>query len=177
MRFTFIIGGALLACTFAPATAYALTECASCRESAGLPPGQVAADAALAMLGVPYAWGGGDVTGPTLGTGRGKRTKGFDCAGLTEYAWARAGLRIGSSTYTQWRSGSRIPRHHVQAGDLAFYETNAKRRGPDHVGLTINGEQMVVAPFTGTVVRIENIDRRGYAGIVRPAGADDRRGM
>jgi cell wall-associated NlpC family hydrolase len=31
-------------------------------------------------IGTPYSWGGGSPTGPTLGTGRGAHTKGFDCS-------------------------------------------------------------------------------------------------
>ncbi|NUR89138.1 MAG: C40 family peptidase [Nonomuraea sp.] len=133
--------------------------------------GQTAANAALGVIGTPYSWGGGGPSGATFGTGRGKRTKGFDCSGLTEYAWAQAGIRIGSTSYAQWRSGMRIGRDDVRAGDLAFFETNKKRKGPDHVGIAINDSEMVVAPFTGAVVRIEALDRRHFRGLVRPKPA------
>lgn len=136
--------------------------------------GRVAARAALSAIGEPYVWGGGGPKGATVGIKRGSNVKGFDCAGLTEYAWAQAGISIGPDTYAQWRSGTRVARRAMRPGDLAFFETNAKRRGPDHVGVAINIEQMVVAPFTGASVRIEKIDRRSFVGAVRPV--EDLRG-
>lgn len=127
-----------------------------------------AVQAAMKMRGWPYSWGGGGPKGPSYGIGRGASTKGFDCSGLTEYAWARAGVKIGTVTYDQVNSGTRIPRSKVQPGDLVFYETNSSMPGPDHVGLAISSKEMVNAPFTGSVVRVDPIDRSGWAGAVRP---------
>lgn len=128
----------------------------------------LAVQAALTMRGVPYSWGGGGPSGPGYGIGRGAGTKGFDCSGLTEYAWAQAGVRIGTTTYQQVSAGTPVPRAAVRPGDLVFYETDASRPGPDHVGLAISASQMINAPYTGAVVRIEPIDRSGWAGAVRP---------
>ncbi|MEV4898112.1 NlpC/P60 family protein [Nonomuraea sp. NPDC055795] len=178
MKLEFIIGGALFVGAVPPFPLDPVPElfqwCASwytsaCERSAGVARGRLAANTALGTLGTPYSWGGGGPSGATYGTGRGKHVKGFDCAGLTEYAWSQAGVGIGSSTYEQWRSGTRIPRTRIQVGDLAFFETDSKRPGPDHVGVAIKANQMVVAPFTGAVVRIEAIDRRNFVGLVRPA--------
>ncbi|MFF3669881.1 C40 family peptidase [Microtetraspora malaysiensis] len=130
--------------------------------------------AALAMRGTPYSWGGGGPNGPSYGIGRGSRTKGFDCSGLTEYAWAKAGVRIGTTTYEQWRAGVRVPRAQIQPGDLLFYETNPSIPGPDHVGIAIDATRMVHAPFTGSTVRIDTwagvpSRERQFAGAVRPS--------
>ncbi|WP_433418818.1 NlpC/P60 family protein [Microtetraspora malaysiensis] len=130
--------------------------------------------AALAMRGIPYSWGGGGPNGPSYGIGRGARTKGFDCSGLTEYAWAKAGVRIGTTTYEQWRAGVRVPRSQVQPGDLLFYETDSSIPGPDHVGIAIDATRMVHAPFTGSTVRIDTwagvpSRERQFAGAVRPS--------
>ncbi|MFF3667464.1 C40 family peptidase [Microtetraspora malaysiensis] len=135
--------------------------------------GVVAVQAALAMRGVPYSWGGGGPNGPGYGIGRGARTKGFDCSGLTEYAWARAGVRIGTTTYEQWRAGVRVPRSQIQPGDLIFYETDPSIPGPDHVGIAIDATRMVHAPFTGSTVRIDTwagapSRERALVGIIRP---------
>ncbi|GAA2653530.1 C40 family peptidase [Nonomuraea recticatena] len=127
-----------------------------------------AVTAALDQRGVKYSWGGGGPSGPSYGIGRGASTKGFDCSGLTEYAWAKAGLGIGGTTYEQVKSGSHIPRSQVKAGDLVFYETNSGIPGPDHVGLAINNKEMVNAPHTGAVVRVDSIDRNGYSTAIRP---------
>ncbi|WP_327088962.1 NlpC/P60 family protein [Nonomuraea sp. NBC_01738] len=137
--------------------------------AAWLPQGNVATGAAMKMLGVPYSWGGGGPRGPTYGVGRGAKTRGFDCAGLTEYAWAQAGVRIGASSYEQWRAGQKVIRTRVRAGDLVFFDTKPKQPGPDHVGLAVSNTQMVVAPYTGAVVRLELIDRLSYLGAIRPS--------
>lgn len=129
----------------------------------------IAVTAALAQRGIAYSWGGGGPAGPSFGIGRGANTKGFDCSGLTEYAWSKAGARIGGTTYEQVNSGQKILRSQIQPGDLVFYETDSSRPGPDHVGLAVSGAEMVNAPHTGAVVRVDRIDRRGYAGAVRPS--------
>nr|WP_240973459.1 NlpC/P60 family protein [Nonomuraea sp. FMUSA5-5] len=129
----------------------------------------LAVSAALAQRGIPYSYGGGGPAGPGYGIGRGARTKGFDCSGLTEYAWSKAGIRIGGTTYEQVGRGRKIPRSQVRAGDLVFYETDASRPGPDHVGLAVSGTKMVNAPRTGTVVRLDAIDRPSYVTAVRPS--------
>ncbi|MCG5215475.1 C40 family peptidase [Streptosporangium sp. KLBMP 9127] len=131
--------------------------------------GAEAVRAAFTMLGTPYSWGGGGPTGPTYGIGRGAGTKGFDCSGLAEYAWFRAGSHIGTTTYEQWRAGPSVPRTQVQPGDLVFYETDPSRPGPDHVGIVASSTHMVNAPHTGAVVRLEPIQRSTYTGAVRPS--------
>ncbi|WP_433347627.1 C40 family peptidase [Microtetraspora malaysiensis] len=140
---------------------------------AGAGRGVVAVQAALAMRGVPYSWGGGGPSGPSYGIGRGAATKGFDCSGLAEYAWAKVGVRIGTTTYEQWRAGVRVPRSQIQPGDLIFYETNSSIPGPDHVGIAIDATRMVHAPFTGSTVRVDTwagvpSRERALVGIIRP---------
>ncbi|MEV0586814.1 NlpC/P60 family protein [Nonomuraea sp. NPDC050310] len=174
MKRMFITSGALLLVCTAPLSFPAQSQAAARSQAAALARGEIAAQAAVRMIGTPYSWGGGGATGPSFGMGRGARTKGFDCAGLTEYAWAQAGVRIGSTTYQQWRAGARVARSRLQPGDLVFFETNARREGPDHVGVAVDADRMVVAPFTGTVVRVERIDRKDLAGIVRPAATEWR---
>jgi cell wall-associated NlpC family hydrolase len=55
---------------------------------------QAVIDRALSQLGVPYAWGGGNIHGPTRGFGPGADTIGFDCSGLMIYAFHAAGKRL-----------------------------------------------------------------------------------
>ncbi|GAA4211493.1 C40 family peptidase [Microbispora amethystogenes] len=132
--------------------------------------GAIAVRAALRMIGVPYSWGGGGPGGPSFGTGRGAGTKGFDCSGLTEYAWSKAGVSIGSSTGPQWHSGKHVDRLQLQPGDLVFFAYNP--RDPStihHVGLYIGEGKMVHAPRTGSHVQIAPMSRSDYAGAVRPS--------
>lgn len=130
--------------------------------------GGIAVRAALEMIGLPYSWGGGGVSGPGYGIGRGARTYGFDCSGLTQYAWASAGVLIGRTTKEQWRAGPRVPRRDLEPGDLVFYDSDRRRPGPEHVGLVVNRKRMVNAPYTGAFVRLERLDRPTFMGAVRP---------
>lgn len=146
-------------------TAAAPRGVAGARSAAGI----IALRAALEMVGLPYSWGGGGVDGPGYGAGSGARTWGFDCSGLTEYAWARAGVMIGSTTREQWRSGIRVPKELVEPGDLVFYDSDPARPGPEHVGLAVDAARIVDAPYTGANVRLDPLDRPHFRGVVRPA--------
>lgn len=103
--------------------------------------------AARKWLGTPYSWGGGGKGGPSLGIGRGSGTVGFDCSGLTEYAWWKGARQsIGGVTYTQHPASRPIggPR----PGALGF---NASL---GHVVLASDKPGFVIeAPFTGSHVR------------------------
>ncbi|MFD8494840.1 NlpC/P60 family protein [Amycolatopsis sp. NPDC059657] len=74
-------------------------------------------DAAMAQRGVPYIWGGGTANGPSGG--------GFDCSGLTLYAYARVGITLAHSSRIQFTTGTRIPREQglaaLRPADLVFY--------------------------------------------------------
>ncbi|MFC5822917.1 C40 family peptidase [Nonomuraea insulae] len=131
--------------------------------------GIIAARAAMEMIGLPYSWGGGGVRGPGYGIGKGAKTWGFDCSGLSEYAWARAGVPIGTTTQEQWRSGVRIEKEQVEPGDLVFYDNDSSSPGPEHVGLVVETARMVHAPYTGQFVRVDPLDRRTFMGAVRPS--------
>ncbi|TDD49161.1 NlpC/P60 family protein [Nonomuraea terrae] len=149
-------------------------DCATtiCRPSEALaarsPAGAIVARAAIEMIGIPYSWGGGGVRGPGYGIGKGARTWGFDCSGLAEYAWARAGVMIGTTTQEQWRSGARVPKEQAEPGDLVFYDNNADSPGPEHVGIVLDATRMVHAPYTGQSVRVDPLERRTFMGVVRP---------
>ncbi|MFJ8313785.1 MULTISPECIES: NlpC/P60 family protein [unclassified Streptomyces] len=136
-------------------------------------------EAALSQRGVPYSWGGGDATGPTTGiccspSGKsGTSITGFDCSGLTLYAYAKAGIHLPRTADAQAGAGRRIPAEQGQsalrAGDLVFY---AYAPGHDstihHVGIYAGNGQMVNAPRPGAVVRLDPVDAMpGYAGGAR----------
>ncbi len=57
------------------------------------------------QLGVPYSWGGGSLTGPSKGVNSGANTVGFDCSGLTRYAFAGVGVLLPRWSGDQYRAG------------------------------------------------------------------------
>ncbi|MFI5689477.1 C40 family peptidase [Streptomyces sp. NPDC051636] len=140
---------------------------------------RTAIEAALSQRGVPYSWGGGNAKGPSYGfccspSGKsGARTKGFDCSGLTAYAFAKAGIRLPRTAAAQAGVGRRIPAGlgtgALKPGDLVFY---AYAPGRDstiyHVGIYIGSGQMVNAARPGTVVRLDSVNAMsGFAGGAR----------
>jgi cell wall-associated NlpC family hydrolase len=106
-------------------------------------PGNVATviNFALAQLGKPYVWG---ATGPAS----------YDCSGLTQAAYAAAGIQIGRVTSQQATDGAPVDWHAgpLHPGDLILM---AGSDGPlSHVGMAIDATHWIQAPYTGTVVQI-----------------------
>ncbi|GAA4223358.1 NlpC/P60 family protein [Actinomadura meridiana] len=133
--------------------------------------GAIVVEAALKWLGTPYSWGGGTVDGPSYGVAQGAGTVGFDCSGLTLYAWHKVGVELDHWTGTQWTSGPHIPTDELRLGDLIFFATNTSDpRTIHHVGIFIGEGRMVEAPYTGARVRISSIHRDDLIGATRPAG-------
>ncbi|MGW7410222.1 C40 family peptidase [Streptomyces sp. NPDC054833] len=136
-------------------------------------------EAALSQRGVPYSWGGGNAHGPTYGiccspSGKsGTHAKGFDCSGLTAYAYAKVGVRLPRTAAAQASAGQRIPASlgtsALKPGDLVFYAYAPGRNSTIyHVGIYVGAGQMVNAARPGTVVRLDAVDAMpGYAGGAR----------
>ena len=128
----------------------------SAGSSAG-PAAQSAVAYALAQLGTPYRWGG-------EGAG------GFDCSGLVQAAFAAAGIALPRVAQAQYDAGPPVPAGQpLRPGDLVFF--GADPADVTHVGIVVSPGEMVDAPHTGAVVRIEPYDWPDYLGATRPAGA------
>jgi peptidoglycan DL-endopeptidase CwlO len=116
-------------------------------------PGLEAVKFAYGALCLPYEWG---ATGPGA----------YDCSGLTQAAWAAAGVSIPRDTYSQWAALPHVSKADLQAGDLVFFE------GLGHVGIYVGGGMMIDAPATGQVVTLHALDEAWYAenyvGAARP---------
>ncbi|GAB3884174.1 hypothetical protein GCM10029964_044780 [Kibdelosporangium lantanae] len=123
---------------------------------------------ALAQLGMPYAWGGGNASGPTRGIRDGGIADmfgdfnkiGFDCSGLMIYAFAGAGVSLPHYSGYQATSGDRVPLSQMAPGDMLFWATGGRIH---HVALYIGNGQMIEAPYSGSRVRIAPVR---YGGIV-----------
>ena len=96
-----------------------------------------AVSAARAELGKTYVWGG---AGPD----------GFDCSGLTAWAWKAAGVALPHNAAAQDDAVADIPVAAAQPGDLLFYGS------PDvyHVAIYVGNGQMIEAAHSGVPVRL-----------------------
>lgn len=111
--------------------------------------GLVAVKAALHELGQPYVWAGG---GPSV----------FDCSGLVQWAYAKAGIPLGHYTGYQWDEGRLIPPRDILPGDLILFGNPTH-----HVGIYLGAGWMVNAPYTGQYVDVVPVSG-GVAGVIRP---------
>jgi cell wall-associated NlpC family hydrolase len=139
----------------------------------GAPPGSFAAREiafATAQIGIPYAFAGGNYTGPTYGVCTNDEgwndchIIGFDCSGLVMFAAYQASngrLRLDHFADTQTRGGTPVPRNQMRAGDLIGF-TNPGESVAHHVGIYLGGNQMVDAPESGTTVRIDSLTSAYY---------------
>jgi len=98
-----------------------------------------------AQLGKPYLWG---ATGPDS----------YDCSGLVEAAFATIGVRLPRTSEEQYAAtiGTAFMPSSADAippGSLLFGEGIP----PGHVRVSIGGGLAIAAPYTGQVVRVEQI--------------------
>lgn len=113
--------------------------------------------AARSVIGVPYVFGAAD---PAVG---------FDCSGLTMWAWAHAGVSLPHSSTMQYAGLPHVDRTALQPGDLVFSSYGRLGSGViDHVGLYIGGSQMIAASNPGSPVGYRSIDWDAYVGAARP---------
>lgn len=108
--------------------------------------GNAIVDAALSQVGTPYVYGG-------------SQPGGFDCSGLTSWAYAQAGKSIPRTSGAQWSAGQAVSVNDMQPGDIVV------SYGGGHVGIYIGNGQMVHAPTTGDVVKVSPL--QPIDGVVR----------
>ncbi len=94
------------------------------------------------MVGVPYRYGGSS-------------PRGFDCSGLVQYSYARAGARIPRSTKAQRARSHPVSRRQLRRGDLLFFNQEGKRAS--HVGIYLGNNRFVHAPSSGKSVYVADI--------------------
>ena len=132
----------------APAATPVAAQSAEVAATAGA---QVAVDTALAQLGKPYVWG---AAGPN----------GFDCSGLTQYAYGAVGIGLPHSSRAQSGAGIPVAQADLQPGDLVFFYNPIS-----HVGIYVGNGQVVAAPTAGDVVKIQNMAYMPFAAARRLA--------
>ena len=132
---------------------------------------QIAIAAAAAQRGMPYAWGGGGTTGPGWGWGIDDGVRGFDCSGLTQYAYAEAGISIPRNSRAQYSALPKVSSDDLRPGDLVFWATDTSDAGTiHHVAIWLGDDRILEAPQSGSVVKESAMRWRGYIGAARPTG-------
>jgi cell wall-associated NlpC family hydrolase len=102
---------------------------------------QVALLSALTQVGVPYH------------RNASKMGIGFDCSGLTAFAWGQSGVELARRSTTQLRNAAKRTIDTAEAGDLVYY--------PGHVMLWLGVDNLIVhAPQRGKDVEVGHITGR-----------------
>lgn len=102
---------------------------------------QLALLEAFTQLGVPY------------GHYARKAGVGFDCSGITSWAWERAGFQIPRSAKWQISSAAKVTAETAQAGDLIFY--------PTHVMMYLGVDLAIIhSPNRKSTVHLSNVWKR-----------------
>lgn len=96
-------------------------------------------DFALSKVGGPYVWGG---SGPVA----------YDCSGLTQAAWAQAGVSLTHYSGTQYKQTTPVSVADMQPGDLLFFW-----RIEQHVGMYIGDGKFVHAANSVDGIRIDSL--------------------
>ena len=113
--------------------------------------------AASTRLGWPYVWGG-----------ESEAEGGYDCSGLMQYAFAKAGIFLPRVAADQARTGWVIPYGKAEPGDMLIWANDPTAPGYiSHIALYLGKGKMIAAPRRGTVVQVQNVYTRNMRGAVR----------
>lgn len=128
-------------------------------------PGSQAVAAAMQAYNnkTPYVWSGNSLT------------KGVDCSGLVQQAYASLGIKLPRTTYEQAKAGQIISGgiQHAMPGDLIFYNTGSKDPNGigtlSHVAIYLGNGKVLEAENSRVGITIDDVNYNGApARIVRP---------
>lgn len=118
-------------------------------DAAGSARAMAALMAARQALGRPYVWG---ANGPD----------GFDCSGLMQWAYARAGVGLPRTSQAQRYAGRMVPLSQARPGDLVAYRADAS-----HIGMYAGNGQVIHAPYPGAPVRYDPVGMMPVSSVTR----------
>ncbi|GGX78163.1 C40 family peptidase [Streptomyces minutiscleroticus] len=96
---------------------------------------------AASKKGAPYKYG---ATGPSR----------FDCSGLTQYSYKKAGKKLPRTAAQQYNKTRHISASSRKQGDLVFFHSG---RSVYHVGIYAGKGRIWHSPKTGDVVKLQKI--------------------
>ncbi|MFI6347003.1 NlpC/P60 family protein [Streptomyces sp. NPDC050560] len=105
--------------------------------------------AARSAIGSPYVWG---ASGPNA----------FDCSGLMQWAYAKAGISLPRTSQQQRYAGRSVPLSQARPGDLVAYRQDAS-----HIAMYIGGGMVVHAPHPGARVRTDPVGMLPISSVTR----------
>ena len=101
--------------------------------------------AARSLTGAPYKWGG---ESPQTG---------FDCSGLTWWAYRQVGVDLPRVSYEQYEAGRAVGRREIRPGDLVFFRLRGNPKNM-HVGIATDKGTFIHSPSEGGRVREDPLD-------------------
>jgi len=116
--------------------------------------GHKAATIALRQVGIPYRYGG-------------KTPSGFDCSGLVQYSYSKAGKSVPRTTGKLWSTLQPVSPGEMKPGDVLFFRIKGKM---SHVGLYLGDSEFVHAPSSGRTVSVASLESPFYGGSLIRAG-------
>lgn len=117
---------------------------------------QGAVNAASQFVGYSYVWGASD---PNVG---------FDCSGLTSYAYRQVGINLPHNSAAQFNNGYAVDTNNLKPGDLVFFSFGGG--GIDHVGMITGLDgSFIHASTPQTGVRYDNIFNGSFQAAFRGA--------
>lgn len=94
------------------------------------------------QIGTPYVWGG-------------SQPGGFDCSGLTSWAYKQVGKSIPRTSQDQLSAGESVSFDALKPGDIIGYDNGG------HVAMYVGDGDVIHAPQTGDVVKRVPLEAAG----------------
>jgi cell wall-associated NlpC family hydrolase len=134
----------LAACASAPTSAPSSGAATRSARAVSATAADKAAAQAASLIGKPYKFGGATPA------------SGFDCSGLVQYSFKRAGVQLPHNTDKQRLTSRHIGMADLRRGDLVFFDEEGKKSS--HVGIYLGHGMFVHAPSSGKTVRSDRLE-------------------